>query len=131
MNLLLKTQNNNNDVMVSNSLLNPTLVVHRSVRSKIKRFIDILGAIVGLTITAIIAIPIAKAMQLDDPGPILYSQIRCGLNGKHFRIWKFRSMIVNADKQKHLVENQAEGHIFKNENDPRVTNVGRFYDALA
>ena len=65
-------------------------------------------------------------MQLDDPGPVFYSQTRCGLNGKPFRIWKFRSMIVNADKQKHLIENQAQGHIFKNEDDPRVTKVGRF-----
>ena len=99
---------------------------HPSVYSKTKRFIDMIGAIVGLIITAILAIPIAIAIQLDDPGPILYSQIRCGLNGRHFRIWKFRSMIVNADAHKHLVENQAQGHIFKNENDPRITRVGRF-----
>ena len=99
---------------------------HPSVYSKTKRFIDIIGAVVGLIITVVLAIPIAIAIQLDDPGPILYSQIRCGLNGRHFRIWKFRSMFVNADEQKHLVENQAQGHIFKNENDPRITRVGRF-----
>jgi lipopolysaccharide/colanic/teichoic acid biosynthesis glycosyltransferase len=65
-------------------------------------------------------------MQFDNPGPLFYSQIRCGLNGKPFRMWKFRSMIVNADQQKHLIENQAKGHIFKNESDPRVTRVGQF-----
>ena len=100
--------------------------VHRSVLSKTKRLIDIVGALVGLAITSAIALPIALAMQLDDPGTIFYSQIRCGLNGKPFRIWKFRSMIVGADRQKHLVQNQAQGHIFKNENDPRITLVGRF-----
>lgn len=100
--------------------------VHHSVKSKLKRFVDILGALVGLVVTAIIAIPIAIAMYFDDPGPLLYSQIRCGLNGQPFRIWKFRSMIVGADKLKHLVENKANGHIFKNENDPRITRVGRF-----
>ena len=99
---------------------------HPSVNSKIKRFIDILGGLVGLSITLLLAIPISIAMQCDSPGPILYSQIRCGFNGKRFRIWKFRSMIVNAEQQKHLVENQAQGHIFKNDQDPRITRIGRF-----
>ncbi len=100
--------------------------VHPSVTSKSKRILDIVGAIVGLALTGIIMIPIAIAMWLDDPGNIFYSQTRCGLDGKPFKIWKFRSMIANADKKKHLVENQAKGHIFKNENDPRITKVGHF-----
>lgn len=99
---------------------------HPSVISKTKRILDILGALVGLLIVAIMIIPIALVMQIDNPGPIFYSQIRCGVNGKQFRIWKFRSMIVGADRQKHLVVNQAKGHIFKNDNDPRITRVGRF-----
>ncbi|MGB5900576.1 MAG: sugar transferase, partial [Geitlerinemataceae cyanobacterium] len=44
---------------------------------------------------------------------------------KRFRIWKFRSMVIGAEHLKHLVENQASGHIFKNDNDPRITRVGR------
>jgi lipopolysaccharide/colanic/teichoic acid biosynthesis glycosyltransferase len=100
--------------------------VHCSVRSQRKRFIDLIGALMGLAITGVAFIPIAIAMQFDNPGPILYSQIRCGLNGKPFRIWKFRSMVVNADRQKHLVRNQAQGQIFKNKNDPRITRVGKF-----
>ncbi|MGF1587940.1 MAG: sugar transferase [Pleurocapsa sp.] len=100
--------------------------VHPSIDSKAKRIIDILGAIIGLVITGIIAIPVAIAMQFDNPGSIFYSQVRCGLEGKPFKIWKFRSMIANADRKQHLVENQARGHIFKNENDPRITKVGRF-----
>ncbi len=99
---------------------------HNSVYSKTKRLIDIIGALIGLLIMVAIAPAIAIAIQLDSPGPILYSQIRCGLNGKPFRIWKFRSMIVDADRQKHLVENQAKGHIFKNEKDPRITRIGKF-----
>jgi lipopolysaccharide/colanic/teichoic acid biosynthesis glycosyltransferase len=101
-------------------------VIHRSVECKIKRAIDIIGALVGLAIAAVIAIPIAIAIKLDNPGPIFYSQVRCGVNGKPFRIWKFRSMVVEADRQKHLVKNEAQGFIFKNENDPRITRVGRF-----
>ncbi|MBD2501715.1 sugar transferase [Anabaena azotica] len=100
--------------------------LHPSTISVIKRIIDILGAIVGLIITAIITIPIAIFTIINDPGPIFYSQIRCGLNGRHFRIWKFRSMVVNADKIKHLVKNQAQGHIFKAINDPRITPMGKF-----
>ena len=99
---------------------------HRSVTCKVKRLIDILGAVVGLSIAAVVAVPLAVAMQLDSPGPLLYSHVRCGLKGKHFRMWKFRSMVVDADKLKHLVPNEAKGPTFKNDNDPRVTRVGRF-----
>ncbi|MCL1471321.1 sugar transferase [Argonema antarcticum] len=98
---------------------------HPSVRSKAKRLIDILGAVMGLGIAGIVGIPVAIATQLDNPGPILYSQMRCGLNGRLFRIWKFRSMVIGADQMKDLVQNQATGHIFKNDNDPRITKVGR------
>ena len=100
--------------------------VHESVSHPLKRLMDIVGALVGLMITAILFIPIAVAIQLDNPGPILYSQVRCGYRGEPFRIWKFRSMVVNADALKHLVENEAQGLIFKNKNDPRITRVGAF-----
>jgi lipopolysaccharide/colanic/teichoic acid biosynthesis glycosyltransferase len=104
----------------------PLHAVHHSVSSKVKRLIDIVGASAGLIITAIIFIPIAVAISLDSPGPILYSQIRCGLQGIPFRIWKFRTMGSDADLQKHLVENEAEGNFFKNKNDPRITRIGKF-----
>jgi lipopolysaccharide/colanic/teichoic acid biosynthesis glycosyltransferase len=100
--------------------------VHASVTSRTKRLIDIVGALVGLTIVGIIFIPIALAIRLDSPGPIFFSQMRCGLNGRPFRFWKFRSMVNHADCLQHLVSNQAKGHIFKNQQDPRVTKVGRF-----
>jgi len=100
--------------------------LHSSVHNKLKRLIDVAGAVIGLGITAIVAIPVAIAIQRDDPGPIFYSQMRCGVKGTPFRIWKFRSMVMNAEAQKHLVENQAKGNIFKNENDPRVTRIGAF-----
>ncbi|MEG4801877.1 sugar transferase [Microcoleus sp. ARI1-B5] len=102
------------------------LPLHRSVTSKAKRSIDILGSLLGLAIAAAVAVPVAVVMLLDSPGPLLYSQVRCGFKGRHFRIWKFRSMVVGAEKLQHLVTNEAKGHIFKNENDPRITRVGRF-----
>jgi lipopolysaccharide/colanic/teichoic acid biosynthesis glycosyltransferase len=100
--------------------------LHPSVTSKLKRVIDILGASVGLLMTMLIAVPIAIAIQLDNPGPILYSQVRCGVKGRTFRIWKFRSMVANADQLKHLVKNEAKGNIFKSKEDPRITGVGKF-----
>lgn len=99
---------------------------HPSVNSRLKRCVDLLGAIVGLSVTAIVLVPIAIAIQVDNPGPIFYSQIRCGLNGVPFRIWKFRSMVIGAERLKHMIKNEAKGNIFKNANDPRITRVGRF-----
>lgn len=99
---------------------------HPSVTCAIKRTLDILGAVVGLGLLALIGLPIAIAIKLDSPGPVLYSQERYGLKGRPFRIWKFRSMVQNADVLKASVANQAQGLIFKNEADPRITRVGRF-----
>jgi lipopolysaccharide/colanic/teichoic acid biosynthesis glycosyltransferase len=70
---------------------------HPSIHNLAKRSLDIVGSLVGLTLTGIAAVPIAIAMYKQDPGPLLYSQTRCGLNGRRFRIWKFRSMVVGAD----------------------------------
>lgn len=99
---------------------------HPSVSSRAKRLMDIAGSIVGLGVTAILFVPIAIAIQIDDPGPIFFSQTRCSWMGRRFRIWKFRSMVVNAEALKNRVKNEVEGPLFKNQNDPRVTRVGRF-----
>jgi anti-anti-sigma factor len=100
-------------------------VTHPSVRSLVKRLIDIVGAIVGLIITAILFIPIVAAITINDPGPIFFAQTRCGWMGKRFQIWKFRSMCTNAEALKSQIKNQASGAFFKNDNDPRITKVGR------
>jgi lipopolysaccharide/colanic/teichoic acid biosynthesis glycosyltransferase len=81
---------------------------------------------VGLLITGVIFIPIAIAIKLDSPGPIFFSQTRCGWLGKEFKILKFRSMCVDAEALKDKIPNQAEGAFFKNKNDPRITRVGKF-----
>ena len=99
---------------------------HISTRSAFKRALDVLGALVGLAILAVIFVPIAIAIRLDSKGPILYSQERFGLQGQPFTIWKFRSMVTNADDLKVTIENKSKGLIFKNEADPRITKVGNF-----
>lgn len=102
------------------------LVLHPAAVSRLKRSLDVVGALVGLTITILLFPWIALAIRLEGPGPILYRQMRCGLRGKVFFIWKFRSMVADAEKLQHLVSNQAQGNMFKNANDPRITKVGRF-----
>ncbi len=99
---------------------------HVSTQSAFKRLLDLVGALVGLSILGVLFIPVAIAIRLDSPGPILYSQERFGLQGKPFRIWKFRSMVSNADDLKASIANEAQGLIFKNAADPRVTRVGQF-----
>jgi exopolysaccharide biosynthesis polyprenyl glycosylphosphotransferase len=101
-------------------------ITHPSVMSVPKRIIDIVGSLVGLAITGVVLIPIAIAIKLDSPGPIFFGQVRCSRMGKRFKMWKFRSMVMDAEAKKHLVENEAEGAIFKAKNDPRITRVGRF-----
>ena len=108
------------------SFFNQAGWAHCSSVCVVKRCIDILGALVGLAIALPVAIAVAIANSLDNPGPLFYSQTRCGLAGRTFKVWKFRSMVTNADQIKHLVSNQAKGLVFKNDNDPRVTRVGRF-----
>lgn len=99
---------------------------HPSTNSIIKRLLDLVGSLVGLVIFAIAFVPIAIAIVLDSPGPIFYKQQRCGLHGQTFTLAKFRTMVQNADQLKAMVSNEAKGAIFKNQNDPRVTRVGRF-----
>ncbi len=104
----------------------PGIQPHVSVSSGFKRFLDIVGGLFGLLILAVVFLPIAIAIKLDSPGPILYAQTRYGLLGQPFQLYKFRSMVANADELKAEVHNEAKGLIFKNANDPRVTRIGRF-----
>lgn len=94
-----------------------------------KRVFDIVVSLVALVGTAIITIPVAIAIKVTDRGPIFYTQTRVGRRGKPFKMIKFRSMVVNADKMKSELAEQTgqKGRfIFKMKNDPRVTTVGRF-----
>jgi exopolysaccharide biosynthesis polyprenyl glycosylphosphotransferase len=94
----------------------------------LKRMLDIIGGLVGCFLTAIAIIFIAPAILIESPGPIIFSQIRVGKNGRRFRIYKFRSMYMDAEeRQKGLLkENEMSGLMFKMNNDPRITKVGKF-----
>lgn len=93
-----------------------------------KRMLDIIGSLSGLTLTALITVFLAPIIKLESPGPVFFSQERIGKNGRPFRIYKFRSMFVDAEerKQELMKQNEMQGFMFKMENDPRITNVGKF-----
>lgn len=93
-----------------------------------KRTLDILGSIIGIVLLSPVLLIVAILIKLESKGKVLFSQKRVGLKGKEFKIYKFRSMVENAeDLRKNLEEkNEMSGPMFKMKNDPRITKVGRF-----
>ncbi len=93
-----------------------------------KRGIDVLGSAVGLLLTSPLLVIIAIAIRLDSPGPVIFSQPRVGRDGRLFKVYKFRTMIKDADQIKDQVRhlNEAQGPMFKIREDPRITRMGRF-----
>ena len=94
----------------------------------LKRVMDICGAVVGLILCGIISIFLIPAIKLDSPGPAIFSQIRIGKNGRRFKFYKFRSMYIDAEERKKelMKNNEMDGLMFKMEDDPRITKVGKF-----
>ncbi len=94
----------------------------------VKRFLDIVLSLALLVILSPIFIITALAIKIGSPGPVFFSQQRLGLNKRLFKLYKFRTMVVDADKmQKDLEDqNEADGPVFKIKDDPRITSVGRF-----
>lgn len=94
----------------------------------VKRMMDIVGSLVGLLVTGILFPFVALAIKLDSPGPITFAQTRIGKNGRRFKVYKFRSMYIDAEERKKelMAQNQVKGLMFKMEDDPRITRVGKF-----
>jgi exopolysaccharide biosynthesis polyprenyl glycosylphosphotransferase len=94
---------------------------------RVKRWMDYLGATVGMVLLAPLLLGIALAIRWDSPGPVFFRQERVGLHGKRFRVWKFRTMTADAPQRQALLERQnetADGILFKVKHDPRVTRIG-------
>lgn len=99
-----------------------------------KRIIDIIGSIIGILILipTTLIIYLARKVLKEDKGPLFYEQLRYGKNGKVFRLYKFRSMCIGADKKlKEYLENNDEAReefekTHKLQNDPRITKIGNF-----
>lgn len=94
----------------------------------VKRLMDIAGGIVGLIIMGIAFLIFAPIIKHQSPGPVFFSQVRVGKNGRRFRIYKFRSMNVDAEEQKKdlMDRNEMSGQMFKMEDDPRIFPIGKF-----
>ena len=95
----------------------------------VKRALDVVASAAALLLLAPIFAATALAIKIEDRGTIFFRQQRVGLRGRLFGMWKFRSMVVNADQLKDQLARQNEmsgGVTFKMKNDPRVTRVGRF-----
>jgi exopolysaccharide biosynthesis polyprenyl glycosylphosphotransferase len=102
-------------------------VVQDDYRLVVKRCIDIVGAIVGLVLFGPLMLAIAAAIRLTSPGPALFTQERYGLHKRRFRMYKFRTMVPDAERRQAELEscNEAQGPVFKIRNDPRITSIGR------
>ena len=95
----------------------------------LKRFMDIVGATIGLILTSPIMLIVALLIKLEDPkGPIMFTQERNGQYPKTFKMYKFRSMYVDAEErlQELMHLNEQSGPAFKMKDDPRITKVGKF-----
>ena len=91
-------------------------ILHNRIDAKLKQIVDFLAAALLLTVTFPLTLLVAIAIKIDSPGPIFYSQVRTGLNGKKFKVYKFRSMYENAEQM---------GVQWAQEKDPRITKIGR------
>lgn len=126
------------NVIVDKAIVQPNIKEKVEVRKVlykvVKRLIDILGGLVGcvLLVPITVAVYIARKVLKEDDGPMFYEQLRIGKNGKEFRFYKFRSMVMNADEklEEYLEQNEEAREEYKKykklKHDPRITKIGEF-----
>ena len=134
----------NANISEENIIADKTVTIQEDLKEKIKgkhityrfvkRLIDILGGVVGivLLVPITLCVYLARKILKEDDGPLFYEQLRIGKNGKKFRLYKFRSMCIDADKKlkKYLEQNEEARKEFeenqKLKDDPRITKIGDF-----
>jgi len=94
----------------------------------LKALVDRIGALIGIIVTSPVFILTCLAIKFDSRGPILFKQTRTGINGRPFQLWKFRTMVTDAEEKKSELQklNEMSGPVFKIVKDPRVTRIGKF-----
>ena len=105
------------------------IVLQKSKNYKfLKRGIDVIASLCGLILLSPILLVIMVLIKLESKGPVIFSQERVGRYGKKFKMYKFRSMVVNAEELKKNLEaqNEMSGPMFKIKDDPRITKIGKF-----
>jgi exopolysaccharide biosynthesis polyprenyl glycosylphosphotransferase len=92
-----------------------------------KRVVDVVGSILGLVVIGPFIAAVALLVRATSPGPAFYRQLRCGVNGRPFTMWKLRTMCADAERHKYELRdrNEMDGPVFKIREDPRVTRLGR------
>ena len=117
------------DDVVAEIAVQPRSQAHRIV----KRMIDVLGSAIGLVVLSPLLLVLALMVKWSSAGPSLFAQERCGLGGRRFRVYKFRTMVKNAEARlaelNHL--NEMKGPVFKIRCDPRITALGRVMRKLS
>ena len=110
------------------SVLTTSIKTASTLQVFIKRTMDILGGLVGLLGTGILMVIFGPIIYIQSPGPIFFTQTRVGKNGRKFRIYKFRSMYMDAEERKKelMEQNKMNGLMFKMDDDPRIIPIGKF-----
>lgn len=111
----------------------PIIDVEKQIKNKkfqfvLKRIMDFILSLIGIIILSPIYLILIVAIKLDSKGPALFKQVRVGKDGKNFVIYKFRTMIVNAEKKRELKINKDDmgNFIFQSKEDNRITKIGKF-----
>ena len=115
------------DISFDNSFVTYQTVPLKYYSLKLKDSIDFVFSLMVLILFAPLFLLISILIKFEDGGPIIFSQERIGLNGRRFKCYKFRSMVINAEAQISKLQhmNESDGPTFKIENDPRITRIGR------
>ena len=129
--LLLRKELKRPGVFQYNHIQMRMLLWHLTIRSSngFTRVMDIILSVLGIIVLSPVFIFTALMVKITSPGPIIFSQVRVGKYGRHFKFYKFRSMYIDAEARKAelLKHNESgDGVIFKMKHDPRITPIGRF-----
>jgi len=118
---------------VADGYLHYTLTVSKPLQDRLKRAVDATLAVIALVALSPLFLGVALAIKLSSPGPVFFKQVRVGLRGRLFHMYKFRSMVVDAEARLDALKHQNEqtGPTFKMTHDPRVTRIGRFIRAYS
>jgi exopolysaccharide biosynthesis polyprenyl glycosylphosphotransferase len=118
---------------VSDGYVHYSLIISRPIQDAGKRAADLVLSAVALVALSPFLLAVAAAIKLTSKGPILFKQVRVGLRGRHFNMYKFRSMVVDAERllDQLQAKNEQTGPVFKMKADPRITRVGRFLRAYS
>ncbi|WP_191566666.1 sugar transferase [Metabacillus idriensis] len=114
-------QSSHNQTFVDLGVMTPTFKI-------MKRSIDVAGSLIGIILLSLLFVSVAVAIKLEDPkGPVFFTQKRVGKNGQVFNMYKFRSMVSDAEERliDLLAMNEVSGAMFKMKNDPRITRIGK------